>query len=66
MPLVINILGPMIEDVMIMLHIELFVTYEAQTLLRLSVFRCRTRVVSDNDTTPIHIITLDYVIFSNY
>jgi hypothetical protein len=34
------------------------VSYEAQTLLGLGVSRCPTRVVSD--TTPTHIITLNY------
>jgi len=40
--------------------------YEAWTLLELSVFRCWTRVVFGTDTRPTHIITLNYVIFSNY
>ena len=37
---------------------------EAQTLLRFGVSMCRTRVVSC--PTPTHIITQNYVIFSNY
>lgn len=40
-----------------------FLIYEARTLLRLDLSRCRTHVVSDTDTTPTHIITLNYVIF---
>jgi len=31
--------------------------YEAQTLLGLGVYWCRTRVVSDTDTTPTLVIT---------
>jgi len=42
-----------------------FVTYEARTLLGLGMSRCPTRVVSDTPT-PTLIITLNYVIFSNY
>jgi len=34
--------------------------YEAWTFFGLDFFRCRT------DMTPTHIITLNYVIFSNY
>jgi len=30
------------------------------------IYEARTRVVSDTDTTPTLIITLKYVIFSNY
>jgi len=32
-------------------------SYEVQTLIGLGVFRCRTSIVSDNDTTPTLIIT---------
>ena len=38
----------------------------ACTLLGLAVSTCPTHVFSDTDTTTIHIITLNYVIFSNY
>ncbi|RHN50622.1 putative protein-synthesizing GTPase [Medicago truncatula] len=41
-------------------------TYEARRLLGLGVSQCRTRVVSDTDTTPTLVITPNYVIFSNY
>jgi len=40
------------------------ISYVARTPLRLGVSRCRTHVVSD--TTPTLVITLNYVIFSNY
>ena len=38
-------------------------TYEAKTLFGLGVSRCQTRIVSDTDTTPTLVITLNYVIF---
>jgi len=47
-----------------MIAAKLMIIYEAWTLLRLGVSRCQTRVVSD--TTPTLVITLNYVIFSNY
>jgi hypothetical protein len=40
------------------------ISNEVRTLLRLGVSRCRTCDVSD--MTPTHIITLNYVLFSNY
>jgi hypothetical protein len=45
--------------------------YEARTLLRLGVSRCWPRIGVRHDTdtfffTPTHMITLNYVIFSNY
>jgi len=40
--------------------------YETHTHFGLGVFWYRTCVVSDIDTTPMYIITLNYVIFSNY
>jgi hypothetical protein len=46
-----------------MLQIELFVTYEVRTLLKLTVFRCWTRVLSDNDTTPTYNYTELYDFF---
>jgi len=41
----------------------LAITYEARTLLGLGVFWCRTRVVSDTDTTPTLVITMNNVFF---
>jgi hypothetical protein len=43
---------------------SIVVIYEARTLLGLGVSSYRTCVVSDTDTT--NIITLNYMIFSNY
>ena len=38
----------------------------SRTLLGLGVSWCRTRVMSDTDTTPTLVITLNYAIFTNY
>ena len=56
------------ESTPVQAYIRSFEIYqcEARTLLGLGVSRCQTRVVSDTDTTPTHIITWNHVIFSNH